>query len=204
MGFYSRFIFPWLCDFLLDQPLISEQRRQLLSGAAGHILEIGFGSGLNLPHYPATVQQITAVDPNSGMQRRAQRRIKHSDIHVELLETSGEQLPLADNSIDCVVTTFTLCSVADPTKTLAEIRRVLKPDGRFLFLEHGLSPEPQIQKRQRRLNWLQGFVGDGCRLDRNMRELAAAQSFTSLNVDEYYLEKMPKTHAYIYRGMATK
>ena len=204
MGFYSRFIFPWLCDFLLDQPLIAEQRRQLLSSAAGHVLEIGFGSGLNLPHYPQTVRQVTAVDPNSGMQRRAQRRIKQSGINVDLLETSGEQLPVGDNSIDCVVTTFTLCSVADPTKTLNEIRRVLKPNGCFLFLEHGLSPEPEVEKRQRRLNWLQGFVGDGCQLDRNIKELVDAQSFSSLNLDEYYLEKMPKTHAYIYRGMATK
>jgi len=204
MGIYSRFIFPWLCDFLLDQPLVAEQRRQLLSGARGYVLEIGFGSGLNLPHYPQAVQHITAVDPNPGMQRRAARRVKRSDIDVALLPASGEQLPMGDNSIDCVVTTFTLCSVADPMRTLAEIRRVLKPDGRFLFLEHGLSPEPQIQKRQRRLNWLQGFVGDGCRLDRNMKELVAAHKFSSLNVDEYYLEKMPKTHAYIYRGMATK
>jgi ubiquinone/menaquinone biosynthesis C-methylase UbiE len=204
MGFYSRFIFPWLCDFLLDQPLIAEQRRQLLSGAAGDVLEIGFGSGLNLPHYSTTVQHLTAVDPNPGMQQRAARRVKRSDINVDLLETSGEQLPVGDNSIDCVVTTFTLCSVADPTKTLTEIRRVLKPDGRFLFLEHGLSPEPEVQKRQRRLNWLQGIVGDGCQLDRNMKELVGAQSFSSLNVDEHYLEKMPKTHAYIYRGMATK
>jgi ubiquinone/menaquinone biosynthesis C-methylase UbiE len=204
MGFYSRVIFPWLCDFLLDQPLIAEQRRQLLSGARGHVLEIGFGSGLNLPHYPETVQHITAVDPNSGMQRRAKRRVEQSGISVDLLETSGEHLPVDDNSIDCVVTTFTLCSVADPTRTLSEIRRVLKADGRFLFLEHGLSPEAEVQKRQRRLNWLQGFVGDGCRLDRNMKQLVAAQQFCSLGVDEFYLEKMPKTHGYVYRGMATK
>src|SRR5206468_11618188 len=121
MGFYSRLIFPWLCDFLLDQPLIAQHRSRLLSSAGGDVLEIGFGTGLNLPHYPQGVQQITAVDPNPGMHRRAQRRVGRTGINVDLRVASGERLPFNDNRFDCVVTTFTLCSVADPSQTLREI-----------------------------------------------------------------------------------
>lgn len=204
MGLYSRLIFPWLCDFALDQPLIAEHRRQLLSAVDGDVLEIGIGTGLNLPHYPGGVRQIVAVDPNPGMHRRAQRRMKQTGVRVDLRVLSGEQLPFNENTFDCVVTTFTLCSVANTNQALEEVCRVLKPAGRFFFLEHGLSPEPVIQRRQRRLNWLQSLIGDGCKLDRNMRELIGAHGFTSLDLDEFYLEKMPKTHGYIYRGIANK
>jgi len=104
---------------------------------------------------------------------------------------------------DCVVSTFTLCSVADPGQTLSEVFRVLTPMGRFLFLEHGRSPDPAVHKWQRRLNWLQTRLGDGCRLDRNIKELVAAQPFSAVESAEFYLEKSPKTHGYIYRGIAT-
>ena len=133
MGLYSRLIFPWLCDFALDQPLVAEHRRQLLGAVSGDVLEVGFGTGLNLPHYPRGVRQITAVDPNPGMHRRAQRRMKQAGVNVDLRVLSGERLPFNDNTFDCVVTTFTLCSVVDPTQTLKEIDRVLRSTGRFSF-----------------------------------------------------------------------
>ena len=204
MGFYSRVIFPRLCELALNQPFVAEQRRQLLAAARGEVLEIGFGTGLNLPHYPAAVGKLTIADPNVGMHRLAQRRIERSPVAVERHVLGGERLPFADATFDCVVSTFTLCSVAEANQTLREAYRVLRPAGQFLFLEHGLSPDPQVQVWQRRLNWLQMRVGDGCRLDRNIKAIVATQPFASIESSEFYLEKGPKTHGYTYRGAATK
>lgn len=204
MAFYSRVIFPRLCDFLLNRPFVAKHRRELLAHAYGNVLEIGFGTGLNLPHYPECVRRITTVDPNIGMHRLAQRRVKRSGIEVDQRVLSGERLPFSDGSFDCVVSTFTLCSIEDVHQALGEVYRVLKPGGRFLFLEHGLSPQATVQKWQRRLNWLEMRLAGGCRLDRDVKVLIAAQPYSSVDVQEFYLEKTPKTHGYIYRGVATK
>jgi ubiquinone/menaquinone biosynthesis C-methylase UbiE len=204
VGFYSQVIFPRLCDFLLDAPFVIEQRRKLLADARGNILEIGFGTGLNLPHYPEHVRKITTVDPNPGMQRRAQKRIGATPIEVDQRLLASESLPFENNTFDCVVSTFTLCSIDNVHQALREMYRVLKPGGSYLLLEHGVSPEPNVQKWQRRLNWLQMRLGDGCRLDRNMRELVQANPYASVAIDEFYLEKLPKTHGYMFRGRATK
>jgi ubiquinone/menaquinone biosynthesis C-methylase UbiE len=204
VGFYSQSIFPRLCNHVLGQPHVTEQRRTLLAGASGEVLEIGFGSGLNLPCYPSHVRRLTAVEPNAGMNRLAERRVKQTGIAVELQPLSGERLPFADRSFDCVVSTFTLCSIANVEQALREAFRVLRQGGRFLFLEHGLSPNPAVQKWQRRLNWLQMRLGDGCRLDRDMKGLVAAQPFSSIQAEQFYLERTPKTHGYMYRGVAIK
>jgi ubiquinone/menaquinone biosynthesis C-methylase UbiE len=204
MGFYARVVFPRLCDLALGSPTVAQQRRSALATAGGEILEIGFGSGLNLAQYPKDVRRITTVDPSVGMSRRARARIEQAGIEVDQRQLSGEQLPFADNTFDSVVSTFTLCSINAVSRALAEVYRVLKPGGRFLFLEHGLSPDPGVSKWQRRLNWLQMRLGDGCRLDRNVRELVTALPFASVAVDEFYMDKTPKTHGYTYRGAATK
>src|SRR5262245_8227013 len=138
------------------------------------------------------------------MARRAVRRIGQTRIKVEHLTLSGERLPFPDDTFDTVVSTFTLCSIDNVRQSLAEIQRVLLPGGRFLFLEHGLSPEAHVQKWQHRLNGFQMLVGDGCRLIRNIKELVAAQPFSAVESTEFYLPRMPKTHGWIYRGMATK
>ncbi len=117
---------------------------------------------------------------------------------------SSEGLPFEEGTFDCAVSTFTLCSIEDVGQALGEVYRVLKPGGKFLFLEHGLSPEPNIQKWQRRLNWLEMRLCDGCRLDRNMRELLAIGRFSSVEVEEFYLAKTPRTHGYLFRGSARK
>jgi ubiquinone/menaquinone biosynthesis C-methylase UbiE len=204
VGFYSQVIFPRLCDLLLDRPFIARHRRELLAHAYGDVLEIGFGTGLNLPHYPECVRKITTVDPNIGMHRMAQRWIRRSGIEVEQRVLSSERLPFQDITFDCVVSTFTLCSIEDVNQALSEVYRVLKSGGKFLFLEHGLSPEPGVQKWQRRLNWLEMWLAVGCCLDRNIQALVAAQPFSSLQVEEFYLGRFPKTHSYMYRGTATK
>ncbi len=201
---YEQIVFPRLCDLLLDRPFVAQQRRKLLAHAAGDVLEIGFGTGLNLPHYPTRVVKITTVDPNAGMHRLAQRRVRKSTIAVDQRVLSGERLPLEADRFECVVCTFTLCSIEGVGQALNEVYRVLKPGGQFLFLEHGLSPEPNVQKWQHRLNWLEMRLAAGCHLDRNMRELVAAQPFSSVDVEGFYLERTPRTHGYLYRGIARK
>lgn len=203
MGLYSRFVFPYLCEFALDNPIVADQRRQLLSTVDGTILEIGFGTGLNLPHYPTSVR-LTTVDPNSGMHRLARRRIRRRDTEVTHVQASGESLPFDAGQFDCVVSTFTLCSIRGVTAAMTELFRVLKPRGRFFFLEHGLSPDPQVQAWQRRLNGIQSWCGDGCQLTRNIRDIVVAQPFTKLDLSTTYLDKTPRTHGYVYRGVATK
>lgn len=204
MGLYSQLVFPWLCELALNRPLVAAQRRQLLAHAHGDVLEIGFGTGLNLPHYPPTIRKITTVDPSVGMQRLARKRIEATGIRVEQRMLGGESLPLEDASLDCVVSTFTLCSIGKVAQALNEIYRVLRPGGVFLILEHGLSRDKNVQKWQHRLNWLEMRMADGCHLDRNIRELVAAQPFASLELEEFYLEQTPKILGYMYRGSATK
>lgn len=204
MGLYARFIFPRVCDWLLGQPAVEQHRRDLLAGVDGTVLEIGFGTGLNLPCYPAHVRKITMVDPNIGMHRLAKRRIERSGIEIDQRQLGGEALPFADGAFDCVVSTFTLCSIPEVNRAMSEVYRVLKPSGRFLFLEHGLSPEPAVQKWQRRLDWFEQCVADGCHLDRDIRALVAGQPFAAVDVANSYLERMPKTHGYLYRGTAVK
>jgi ubiquinone/menaquinone biosynthesis C-methylase UbiE len=204
VGFYSQKIFPRLCDLLLNKPFIAKHRRDLLAYANGNVLEIGFGTGLNLLYYPPSVRAITTVDPNIGMHRLAQRRIKWTHIRIDQRILSGERLPFNDNTFDCVVSTFTLCSIDDVDQALREVYRVLRPFGRFLFLEHGLSPDSGVQTWQRRLNWLQQHLADGCRLDRNIKELVASQPFSAIGAKEFYLVNTPKTHGFLCRGIATK
>jgi len=204
VGFYSRVIFPRLCDFVLDRPFVAKHRRDLLSTVDGEVLEIGFGTGLNLAYYPEHVRKITVVDPNPGMQRQAQRRIDRAGIEVDQRLLSSEELPFDDQVFDCVVSTFTLCSIENVGRALNETYRVLKPGGRFLFLEHGLSPDAKVQKWQRRLNWLQLRLGDNCRLDRNVSDLVREEPFEVVSLDEFYLEQTPRTHGYIYKGMASR
>ena len=204
MGFYSRIVFPRLCDLFLGRPFVAKLRRQLLADAQGSILEIGFGTGLNLPCYPNQVRRITTVDPNPGMHQLAQRRIRRTGIVVDHRQLSGERLPFDDGAFDCVVSTFTLCSIDKVDQALREVRRVLKPGGRFLFLEHGLCPEPNVQRWQLRLNWLEQKLADGCRLDRNIAALVNAAGFGTTNVEQFHLEGVPRTHGYLYRGAATR
>jgi ubiquinone/menaquinone biosynthesis C-methylase UbiE len=204
VGFYAQVIVPLLCDFGLDRPFVARYRRELLAHASGTILEIGFGTGLNLPCCPPHVRKVTTVDPNVGMYRRARRRIKQSRIEVDRRLLGGERLPFEDATFDCAVSNFTLCSIEQVDQAVREVYRVLKPGGKLLLLEHGLSPDPKVQKWQRRLNWLQMRLAGGCHLDRDMRALVTAQPFVSVQMDEFYIEKTPKTHGYMYRGVATK
>jgi ubiquinone/menaquinone biosynthesis C-methylase UbiE len=177
VGFYSQVVFLRLCDLLLNRRVVARHRQELLAHAHGDDLEIGFGTGLNLPYYPEGVRKLTTVDPNSGMHLLARRRIKESRISVHQRVLSGERLPFEDNTFDCVVSTFTLCSIVGVGEALGEVYRVLKPGTRFLFLEHGLSPEPTVKRWQHRLNWLEMRLANGCRLDRDIPGLVSAHPY---------------------------
>jgi ubiquinone/menaquinone biosynthesis C-methylase UbiE len=183
---------------------VAKHRQDLLSNAHGEILEIGFGTGLNLPHYPEPVRKITVVDPNPHMHRKALRRMGESRVEVDHRQISSERLPFDDGAFETVVSTFTLCSIDDVGRAVGEIFRVLKPGGQFLVLEHGLSAEPGVQKWQHRLNGLQQMLADGCRLNRDVRAIVSQQPFARLELSEFYLEQTPRTHGYLYLGAATK
>ncbi|WP_164156198.1 class I SAM-dependent methyltransferase [Sandarakinorhabdus rubra] len=178
MGLYSETIFPWLLDATLSHPRIMARRQALVAGARGDVLEIGFGSGATLPFYdPATVSSLTVVEPSEGMNRRAAARLKDSPVPVRSVPGAGERLPFGDASFDTVVCCLTLCSVADVGQVLAEVKRVLKPGGRFLFLEHVLSDDPARQRWQHRLTPIQKVIGVGCHLDRPSAALVRAAGF---------------------------
>lgn len=204
MGFYSRIIFPWLCDRLIDTPCLNDRRRLQLAGVHGRVLEIGVGTGLNLAHYPAHVGRIATVDPNLGMSRRLRKRMATCGVEVDHHVAGGEQLPFADATFDCAVSTLTLCSVEDPERVMSELFRTLKPGGQLHFLEHGLCPDPRVRRRQRRWNWLQKRLGGGCRLDLNVAELLRSPPFATVRMENFFLERTLKTHGYMYGGVAIK
>lgn len=204
MGFYSRVIFPQLMDWSMSSsPALGEYRQQILSKVSGEVLEIGFGTGLNLPYYPEHIQKLTVIDVNPGMNSLARKRIQTSPISVDIQFLSSESLPMADNSFDSIISTWTLCSIANVDQALQEIYRVLKPGGKFFFIEHGLSEEPQVQVWQNRLNTLQKIIADGCHLNRNIKQLIDSH-FQILQLEQFYAPDMPKTHSYMYQGVATK
>jgi ubiquinone/menaquinone biosynthesis C-methylase UbiE len=202
MGLYSRYIFPRIMHWSMSRPAFAEERRRALADVEGKVLEIGFGTGLNLPHYPAGVQRIVAVDSNPGTLRLAKRQLQQSPIDVEHIGQSGERLSLADASFDSVVTTFTLCSIPNVIASLREMRRVLKPEGRYFFLEHGLSREPRIARRQHWGTPITRWLGAGCHLDRPIRRLVEEAGFRVTGCDEHYVEGLPKAAGYVYRGAA--
>ncbi len=203
MGIYSRLIFPRLLELSMSSESMTAYRRELLKDVRGEVLEIGFGTGLNLPHYPAAVTSLTTLDPNEGMGAIAQKRIDASPIPVQTKLIGGENLPMADESFDNVVCTWTLCSIPDAHQALSEAYRVLKPSGQFFFIEHGLSTEPEIQVWQNRLTPIQRVIADGCHLNRKIDELVRAV-FDELSVEEFYAPDLPKVGGYFYRGVATK
>jgi ubiquinone/menaquinone biosynthesis C-methylase UbiE len=204
LGFYHRHVFPYLLDFAMSSKVFRKPRQRTLSRASGRILEIGFGTGMNLQHYPAGVERIEAIDPDADLDRFSSRRIAASNIAVDFHHLDAEHLPFEAHTFDTIVCTLTLCSIPDAGHALAEVRRVLKRGGRFLFLEHGLAPEPGIARWQRRLTPLQQRLGGGCHLDRDTERLVAASGMHLAQADHYYLRGVPRFAGYMTEGYATK
>ena len=188
----------------MNQRVFRRLRREALSPAAGRILEIGFGTGINLGYYPEGTHRVIGVDSNPGVARMARRRAAAHGIEVEHHQLSAEQLPFDAASFDTVVSTFTLCSIPDVQRALAEVRRVLRPDGEFIFLEHGLSPDPPVARWQRRINPVWKVVGDGCHLDRDTTDEVRRSGLEIERLRNFYLPKSLKFAGYMYLGAATK
>jgi ubiquinone/menaquinone biosynthesis C-methylase UbiE len=201
MGLYRDRILPCLIHVSMRQETLTPYRRRLVSAAAeGRVLEIGVGSGLNLPLYPRTVAQVIGLDPSPKLLSMA-RATAHPSHPIELLEASAEAIPLDDRSIDTVLTTWTLCSIPDVAGALGEIRRVLKPDGRLLFAEHGRSPEANVSRWQDRLTPLWKRIGGGCHLNRPVDQLLEASGFHIERMDTGYMQG-PKMLTFMYEGCA--
>ena len=203
MNIYSQFLLPRLIDWAMAGDEFSQCRRETLAEVSGEILEIGFGTGLNLPHYPESVKHLTAIDANPGMSAIAQKRLANSKITVDYQVLNGEHLPMSENTFDSVVSTWTLCSIQQVDQALQEIRRVLKPNGRFFFIEHGLSPEPNIQVWQHRLTPIQKVIADGCHLDRDIASLVK-RYFHVERLREFQIPTLPAIGGYHYQGIAVK
>ncbi|WP_300541037.1 class I SAM-dependent methyltransferase [Maricaulis sp.] len=203
MGFYGERILPNLIDCACGARPILKHRRAIVPEAGGVVLEVGLGSGTNLPYYDAgKVSRVIGVEPSRGMRTKADRAIVRQAIPVELLDAAGEALPLEDATVDTVLLTFTLCTIPDHSAALAEMRRVLKPGGKLVFLEHGLAPDPGVVKWQRRLEPIWKRIGGGCHLTRPMDRLIGEAGFRIDRLEASYTPKTPKFSGYVYRGVA--
>jgi SAM-dependent methyltransferase len=204
MGFYARHIGPRVVSCLCSMQDVATEREKVVPHASGTVLEIGIGPGLNLQYYdPSRVTKVIGVDPIADFLRLGQRRHRDAPVPLDIIEAPAEALPLDAGSVDTAVVTYTLCSVDDPARALAEVRRVLKKDGRILFLEHGLSPDAGVAGWQRRLNPLWKRLAVGCNLNRPVAHLIASAGFTIGELEHYYLGGAPRPVGYLARGVAT-
>lgn len=203
MGLYSAYIFPRLMDWIMGGTGFQRLRNEALKSARGDMLEIGLGTGLNLPHYPVGVSRLRAVDPAPLLPNHVAERSARAPFPVELSRTGAEHLPYDNHSFDCVVSTWTLCTIPDPVQALQEVRRVLKPTGRLLFLEHGRSDNARTAAWQDRLNPLQNVIGCGCNLNRRIDRLISEAGLHILQLDRFAMEGVPRIGGELYRGIAT-
>ena len=201
MRFYERYLLPWLIRWTMSSKEMAGERRKCLAGVRGKVLEVGFGNGLNLRHYPAGVESLDGLDPSPLAERLARKEIGRVPFPVRVHTGSGEAIPFSDGSFDSVVLTWTLCTIRDPAAALREIRRVLKPSGKLFFVEHGLSPQPRVARWQGRLNGIRKKIGGGCNLNRPMDRLITGAGFALESLDNHHI-KGPKTHTYLYLGVA--
>ena len=178
-------------------------RTGVLQSAAGEVMEIGIGTGLNLAHYGPTVLRVRAVDPIPMLPSRTAERRAAVPFPVEITHQSAERLPYEDRTFDCVVSTWTLCTITDPVRALQEVGRVLKPGGKFLFLEHGRSDDQKITRWQDRLNPVQNIIGCGCNLNRRIDDLIAQAGLTITQLDRFAMQGVPRIGGEMYRGTAT-
>lgn len=201
MNFYQRRVLPLLLHLAMRQGALLPFRERVIGAAEGRVLEIGMGSGLNLPLYGRQVRTVVGLEPSPELLHMARGRAAAAPVAVELLEASAEAVPLDSGSIDTVVTTWTLCTIPDAARALAEMRRVLKPDGALLFVEHGRAPEPSVARWQDRLDPIWRRMAGGCHLNRKIDDLIAGAGF---RVDVLANARLPgpRTHTFLYEGRA--
>jgi len=201
MSFYQDQIVPLLISMAMRQKNLAAYRRRVVPAAEGRVLEIGVGSGLNLPLYSANVRQVIGLDPSAKLLRMARRAGSRAAPPVQFIKGSAEQIPLDPVSIDTVVMTWTLCSIPDPVRALRDMRRVLRPGGRLLFVEHGLAPDPNVVRWQDRLTPVWKSIGGGCHLNRAVASLIDLAGFQVDRLETGYM-RGPKPLTFMYEGHA--
>jgi ubiquinone/menaquinone biosynthesis C-methylase UbiE len=200
MGFYQDQIVPLLTNLSMRNKHLAAYRDRVVSAATGRVLEVGIGSGLNLPRYSPHVQQVIGLEPSPKLLNMA-RHVGRQSFPVDLIEGSAEEIPLENASVDTVVTTWTLCTIPDASRALTEMRRVLKPGGRLMFVEHGRAPDPNVVYWQDRLTPIWKRLGGGCHLNRAIESLIQSSGFRFERLDTSYMHG-PKPMTFMYEGSA--
>jgi SAM-dependent methyltransferase len=203
MPFYKDHVYPYLVSALGNPKPIDDIRRRIVPLAQGSVLEIGVGPGVNFTHYdPARVTNVYALEPNPGMLRRAEEQQRQAEVKIEFLDLPGERIPLADASVDTVVSTFTLCTIPGVVEAIQGVRRVLKPGGKLIFFEHGLAPDPAVQRWQKRSEPLFRWAFEGCHVTRDIPALIGKGGFDIDQIDAGYISPFPKSGSYCWWGVA--
>jgi SAM-dependent methyltransferase len=202
MGFYSDRVVPRLVNLTCGSRMVDPLRRRACEGLHGEVVEIGFGSGHNVPHYPAAVTAVTAVEPSDVAWRLAADRVMAAQLPVRRSGLDGQDLPFEDQTFDTALSSWTLCTIPDAVAALRELRRVLKPGGTFHFVEHGLAPDEPVRRWQRRLEPMQRRLAGGCHLTKPIAELITTAGFTITQADVFYQPGAPKSLAALTLGRA--
>jgi ubiquinone/menaquinone biosynthesis C-methylase UbiE len=203
MPFYKDHIYPWLVDVLGDPSPIRKIRQQIIPLAQGKVLEIGVGSGANFMHYDASrVDKLYALEPNPGMIRLAQRQLRRTRLNAEFIDLPGERIPLDDGTVDTVVSTFTLCTIPGIADAIRGIARVLKPTGKLIFFELGLSPDPAVRRRRKQFEPLHHWLFQGLYLTRDVPSLIEQGGFQIEQMEMGYMAQFPRSSSYCWWGTA--
>jgi ubiquinone/menaquinone biosynthesis C-methylase UbiE len=192
MGWYTERVLPRIMNVACGTKNAEPLRQRVCEGLAGDVVEIGFGSGLNVPFYPATVTRVAAVEPSDVAWKLADKRLRAASVPIERSGLDGQSLPFADDSFDAVVSCWTLCTIPDVAAALREVRRVLKPGGTLHFVEHGLAPDERVRRWQRRLDPLEKRLAGGCTFTRPVVDLLTTAGFTITALDVFYEKGSPK------------
>jgi ubiquinone/menaquinone biosynthesis C-methylase UbiE len=203
VGLYSDQVLPRIVDLTMRGSEVEKARARVAAGLDGEVVEIGFGSGRNIPYYPASLTRVRAVDPAAVGRKLAEKRAAACAVPIEYVGLDAQALPAGDASADHVLSTWTLCTIPDPMAALAEIIRVLRPGGAFHFVEHGRSPDARVARTQDRLTPLQRRVAGGCHLNRPIDQLVTASGLEVTGLETYYM-KGPRAMQYTFEGIAVK